>query len=435
MDFDQGRRASDSRSHRWLGGTVLKTEKIIAAVGVADEDVAHLRLLMRKAVRELSHPWRWGSEASADLFVVDTRDFAGQMARTRAHATGMRVAVFCDAGIESDGDLALYRPLKLDNVVNVLNAITDSQSRSDGIVPQRDDFYFPNEHDDASPEAPAELATLPGRAVDPDIAQGFDEMMRGNSLMDTHVDLEPSRLDASIGIEVGGALTPRSEARMQREPGKPPEQMRAPAPNPSVSQRAGNEDHSAHHLRAYLKGGLLGGPVQIAWPDAGVLSLDPKNQVFHSDGALPSLEIYCRLAQKRSEWRALTSAEIGVLRESQPAQSYAKLVWLDVLLHSGGKLAAHLDPGGTYRLKHWLEIRRDYPGHARIAAAMMQPLRLHEIAAAATSKMSDVFDLVNAYDAIGSLEWSKRAPRHAEAKAESTLSGWMQRLRKPFGKD
>ena len=48
--------------------------------------------------------------------------------------------------------------------------------------------------------------------------------------------------------------------------------------------------------------------------------------------------------------------------------------------------------------------------------------------------MAEVFDVVNAYDAIGWLEWTPRPPRHADVANESGLSGFMQKLRKPFGR-
>lgn len=416
---------------------VLAKEKIVAAIGVSDEDVAHLRLLMRKAAKSLSYSWRWGNESSADLFVIDPQDFAGQMARTRAQATGMRVALVCEAGAEisADGDLLLYRPFKEANIVEVLNAATDASASLASVVPSRHNFYYSDEADASGSELGESAAPI-AREFGAGAAIGLDEMIRGNPLVDPFAGLKGPKLDASVSVEAADGPTRRSDARAPSESAaRAPETLTAASSSPTSQKRGAVEDRSAHRLRDYLVGDLLRGPSQIAWPDAGVLVLDPKNQVFHSDSGLKQLEIYCRESPRRSDWHALTSADMNVLRETQPAQPYSKLVWLDVLLHSGGKLATHLDPGGTYRLKHWLEIRRDYPRQSRIAAVMMQPLRLHEIAAAATGEMSDVFDLVNAYDAIGLLEWSKRAPRHEEPKNEGAISGWMQRLRKPFGKN
>ena len=99
----------------------MRIDKNLVVIGLSDDDTAHLRLLMRKAGEQLQHRWRWGSEEGADLVVVDTNAFAGQMARTRALAAGMRVAVITDDEAGSTQELCLHRPLKLQNVIDVLN--------------------------------------------------------------------------------------------------------------------------------------------------------------------------------------------------------------------------------------------------------------------------------------------------------------------------
>ena len=66
---------------------------------------------------------------------------------------------------------------------------------------------------------------------------------------------------------------------------------------------------------------------------------------------------------------------------------------------------------------------------------MMQSMRLHEIAASCHCEMSEVFNVVNAYDAIGFLKWTPRAPRHTEPEKKITgMSGFGRRLRNLFGK-
>ncbi|HJT97961.1 MAG TPA: hypothetical protein VJ696_06565, partial [Rhodanobacteraceae bacterium] len=150
-------------------------ERRIAVVGVSDEETAHLRLLMRKAESELSHRWRWGSESGADLLVTDPSSFAGQMARTRATAGGMRCAIFSDEPV-AGADLVLQRPLRLANVVAVLNRAAAMAEQTEGIVPHKQDFYFREVGEDGGdavdlPEP--ELARPPGEA-----APGLDELLR-----------------------------------------------------------------------------------------------------------------------------------------------------------------------------------------------------------------------------------------------------------------
>jgi hypothetical protein len=61
---------------------------------------------------------------------------------------------------------------------------------------------------------------------------------------------------------------------------------------------------------------------------------------------------------------------------------------------------------------------------------MLQPGRLHEIAAASHASMADVFDVVNAYEAIGLIEWQPRAPRGGGEPVEAPKKGLLGRLRK-----
>ena len=99
----------------------MRIDKNLVVIGLSDDDTAHLRLLMRKAADQLQQHWRWGTEEKADLVIVDTESFAGQMARTRSIAAGLRCAVITDDPAASDQELRLHRPLKLPNVVDVLN--------------------------------------------------------------------------------------------------------------------------------------------------------------------------------------------------------------------------------------------------------------------------------------------------------------------------
>ena len=63
------------------------------------------------------------------------------------------------------------------------------------------------------------------------------------------------------------------------------------------------------------------------------------------------------------------------------------------------------------------------------------PLGLGEIAEAWKTEIGgpDVFDVVNAYDAIGLIEWQPRTPRPGSEVPEKP-SGLLQRLRKSFKK-
>lgn len=407
-------------------------DRTIAVVGVSDEETAHLRLLMRRASGDLSHTWKWGSESNADLLVVDPSSFSGQMARTRAQSGGMRCAIFSDDPAVAGTELALHRPLKAANVVDVLNRAARMAVRSEGIVPHKEDFFFRDVGEDAAGAGDAsEIDEEPrGLARDEQAAPGLDDLLRIDPAEVREATRIKAALDQNTTVFGTSGPTARSEARGRESPDVLARGRTDAPQEPVLARRSGTGPELArHNLRLYLDGNLLGGPARVTLPDVPPLVLDPKLKVFHSPGRLATLEPYCRTALRPADWQALTSAELNELRTVEPPQPYLKLVWLYVLLHSEGQLARHLDPGGTYKLARWIEIERDFSEYFRIASTMLQPGRLHEIAAASGASMADVFDVVNAYDAIGLIEWQPRAPRGGEP-VEEPKQGLLGRLKK-----
>lgn len=373
----------------------MSNSKTIAVVGVSEQEVAHLRLLLRKCADEIGQTWRWGEEESADLLVVDPDSFGGQMARTRAQGAGVRCAVFSDRPVEG-ADLVLRRPLMRANVVEVLKQAASPASARADIGTQTEDFYT------------RDLGEMPRVAAAPDEPEapvgGLDEALQP----------QPLELRELVGRD---APTPRSV---------PAEPARKYASRESMLA-----DTAPRELREYLEGSLLTMPARFALSGAPPLVLDPKNQVAHAPAGLGALEPYCRAKWRLCDWQPLTSAELADVRAEQQSHAYSRLVWLQALVQSDGHLAKHLDPGGTYKIKHWIEIDKDLGRYFRIASAMLQPARLHEIAAAAAAPMAEVFNLVNAYDAIGLIEWQPRARRQEAAPPAPSLMG---RIKKPWGR-
>jgi len=434
------RQLGNRRSER-----AMRIDKNLVVIGLSDDDTAHLRLLLRKAGDQLRQRWRWGSEEGADLVVVDTNAFAGQMARTRATAAGMRVAVITDDPAASDQELRLHRPLKLPNVVEVFNTAGGGLVLAPQIESGSDDLYLEFVRTPSSKlDPPDTLMRLFEEDADA-AALGFgtdappphpDSLFRRDEQAHRPRYSVPLTLDEDTRIERTSGSTPRSEARAFEVGEALARQGAAPGPNtlPPVKRGSLVVDGSRHALVDYLHGNLLAGPAQIQLDGAASLTLDPKHRVFHSDGGLAQLEAYVREPLALSDWRRLTTAEFNPIRESQPAQPYQNLIWLQALVGSGGRLSAQLDPGGSYRLKHWIELDRDLRQHQRIARAMMQPARLNEIAAAAGVPLAAVFDVVNAYHAIGLIEWEPRASLRAPVKAERESGGLLSRLKRPFGR-
>jgi hypothetical protein len=147
--------------------------------------------------------------------------------------------------------------------------------------------------------------------------------------------------------------------------------------------------------------------------------IDPAAGNYHANAPLSRLEPYFLDPLKAGEYRQLPSSRLDEMRATAPGRPLVHLHWMSALLRSNGCLGAHLDPGGTYRVQRWMSVYGEYRKQYRIATMMLRPLRLHEIARKADAKMVEVFDVVNAYDAIGLLEWEPRKSRYsATAQAE-----------------
>lgn len=411
----------------------MAREKYVAVIGIGEEDTAHLRLLLRVAAGKLEHHWRWGTEDNADLVIVNPDELAGQIARNRAFSGGRRCAVFNDSEALRDGELRVAKPLKAEDLIALLNGSVVAFSNLQApMLQQSDDFYgqgkfdarFELEEDDAAQARVQRRDNAP--------APGLDELFKPDSQSTKPQFAVPGNLGDGARIERSRALSARGERRVgdsvdgRRKPTDKPEGINI-ADTSSESISAGRGKYS---LRDYLQNTLLGGPATFSLEGAPALTLDPKESVFHTAAKLRALSVYCQMDLARDGWRPVTSQELARLRSEQPARPYAQLIWLDVLLHAGGRLATHLDPGGRYKLKHWPEIEREFPNHQRVATALQQPLKLNEVAAASGAPMAKVFDVVTAWDALGLIEVEGRISRHIEQKS----GGMLGRLRNLFDK-
>lgn len=358
-------------------------EKVIACIGIGEAELAHLRLLLRSCAKELTTSWRLGQEAGADLLIVDVTDFAGGMAQVRARGTGIRCAVFSDAP-SADADFVLQRPLQRANLVSLLNRVASGEARP--AAPRRDAAFHVNDIGIGMVEPLPEPAERRG-------APGLDDLLKA----------WPNEFAA--------------------EPTSRPRQRLALEPPPHFATREVMLEQTAQRsMREFLDGELLRAPSRVVLGKAPPLHLDPKHRMAYIQGGLQSVEAYASTRWRLCDWVPLKSAELAQAREKLAALSYAQLVWLDVLLHSAGTLARHLDPKATFRLIQWTDVDPNYGWVFRIASTMLQPMRLHEISAASGTKMGDVFNVVNAYDAIGLIEARLSAPDEKENTGKSLFS-------------
>lgn len=151
------------------------------------------------------------------------------------------------------------------------------------------------------------------------------------------------------------------------------------------------------------------GAVMVRRKGIPPLLIDPITDTFHTSARLVELEPYFLDPLTGHERKRVGGAELAALRKEQPGRPLARLRWLHAFLRSNGWLADHLDPSATFKLKHWLPLDNDYRKQHRIALSLMREAHLHEIAKSAKAKMADVYDVVNAYDALGLIETRRLA--------------------------
>ena len=409
----------------------MANEKYVALVGVSEEDTAHLRLLLRAASSQLNDRWRWGTEDNADLIIVDPTDFAGSIARNRAFNSGRRCALMSEADDLRQGEVRLAKPLRADAIASLLNTSSATAvAREESVNQFAHDFY---DIDNFNPDFELEdneSADVRSRQREENPAPGLDELMKPDSDAMKPQFAVPITIDDDTRVAFGSSSSARSENRVAdsvkgfHKSDDKPEGI-------NLGTRGPTQDAGAFPLRDFLDKHILGGPATLSLDGAPPLTLDPKEKQFVAPGKLRELAVYIQRDFKPTAFRPLTTQELARLRNEHGTHPYSRLIWFDVLTRSGGRLARHLDPGGRFKLKTFPVPEKDFPRHIAIVAALQQPSKLNEIAAHAHVSMSDVFDVVNAYDALGLIEVERRAPRHAEP-AQPT--GLLARLRKPFGR-
>ncbi len=169
---------------------------------------------------------------------------------------------------------------------------------------------------------------------------------------------------------------------------------------------AGQEDVT-RPLVYYLPKRVLGVPARILLEGAPALCVDPGARSFWADGPLTALEPYFRQPLRFGDWHALDEAALDAVRAALPARSCLYLTWMDVYLHGNGTLSRRFDPAGSFRLTRKLELANDYPRAYLIGAQMNTPRRLDAIARASGADLAEVHNVIDAFDAIGYLDWTK----------------------------
>lgn len=428
----------------------MSTTKTIAVVGVSEETTAFLRLLLRKVSAKSETKWVFGNEDGADLVVIDPNVLVGEAARIKAESSGVRYAVILEADQAASDELVLRHPLDAEQLAAVAAKVTAPRTTKTDITHVDENFYEPQ-----APAAPSQTAwqgALSESFIDRthqakaallgvNAAEGLELVIKKEKAQQELPDFRQIKLNEAtvegLGAAPVGASNSRAEARAINSTGELQVGLHSARDgalmtnSPLIGAAA---DRLEGELPFYFDAEVLGGPAQIQIDGAPPLTFDPKHEVFHADASLSALEVYCRGKLQRSDWKKLTTSELNQARASAPSRPYWHLSWLHALMQSNGRLASHLDPGGMYRLKEQVFIEPGYRGHGAVATVMDHPLRLNEISALAKTRMETVFDLVNAYDAVGRIEWTPRQRPGAQQTIDEKQKGLLNKLKWPFGR-
>jgi len=139
------------------------------------------------------------------------------------------------------------------------------------------------------------------------------------------------------------------------------------------------------------------------------LLVDPVTDLFHSAARMCELEPYFLDPLEGHEYQRIGGSQLATMQNEHAGRPLVRLRWLNAFLRSNGYLARHLDPSAHYQLKQWLPLDNDYGKQHRIALTLMREAPLHIVARRAKAKMADVFDVVNAYAALGLIETRRQA--------------------------
>ncbi|MCX7556617.1 hypothetical protein OS187_07240 [Xanthomonadaceae bacterium JHOS43] len=435
----------------------MPASRTLSIVGASEESVAHIRLLVRMAGARLKHQWSLRDGDEADLTIIEPQgDLASIAIQNRCLASGIPVAILCDQNDVVVHGMALRRPLKLDQLVAILNTAGEMRTESDIVTGLDADFYntelgdvVPQGKGDATwdhPQHAAPTDTLPVPAqgnvpaTGSDALDAFALLVHGDPLIEPEpkkpmVDHTTRVQEAQGGDSARRAL--RREDTATRDAaaliGVSPldvQPISLGTPRPAASretQAAASADAGTPVLPNLLREGAILSPVRVSAEGLPDVVLDPKLRRFYTQHPLHELLPYAEAGPETACSFAIAGSELQRVRESQIPRVFDELNWLFALAASHGRLNPKLDPGGSYSIKHPFVAAPELRAHGRIAALMTTPMPLHEVARASGSRMEEVFDIVNAYDAIGRIEYIPRQ-RLQQAAPQKSEKGGLFRL-------
>ena len=393
----------------------MKRERIVEFVGGSEDEIAYLRLMMRKAADSLSDRWRLRREddGHVDLLLIDDLTDAGVVIPGSAEASQRRVRlinpVFGVAGMET-----VLWPLnqeRLTHLFNQLSKAVEPARVTPGPViqhniydelfePDAADSWHPGDHFvsqhsmDAIPNFVDEWMPPP-RVADSAQTLAAEHLFKTDTRSSHKEVLKGIRLHDEIGVEATEGRTVGSGSRKDKRVGSGG--LVGTAHTLTVA-----EANARYRLATYIAGHLLAGPARIETAH-GALTLDPRNQHYYSKGALCVFEECCKLALRRGDWQALDFVDFGEVKKQNNPRPYAELLWLCAYVDDSSADRDEPAADVRFRLLQNFELQRDYPRAARVAKELEKGSTLNDAAALARVTVTEARRVAAAFDAVGYL--------------------------------
>lgn len=448
-------------------------------MGLDEEVLAHLRLLLRLAARHLPMPWAFSNEDEADLVIVDTRHLNGQLARTRARVQGRRCAeIVADDSEDLGADsLELKLPLSEAALVAVLIEAGGTRVESLAIQQPSPEFYFGglSDFETGAPIGDPDIsawdkAGAVGEASDGHAVPGFEDLLHRHELAKPLPDERPRLVTENTRYEkvIGDSSGRRSNRSIDRgfDADNLPAASGADGPAPVYHRTGGDSDGQAPASRSstdaaspsqasderssssagdgafesaldesrpmagWLELGAITMPARLLLEPPGCaaieLFIDPKDNTYMCAAGPGDFGPHLTLPVAPHSIVSLKSKELAAVRETLRVGSLDELRVAAALATGKGALPSKLDPGGSFRVPDPLHFEPDFAQHNAIVAEMADFRPVHDLAARSGAPMARVFDVLTAYADIGRLEsrLRQRLTRTPDAAKPSLLSRW-----------
>lgn len=391
----------------------MKRERIVEFVGGSEDEVAWLRLLLRKAAGQLSDKWRLRREGDGHVDLLIIHDLDDQAAAPAPLENGQRRVRLIDPVFGAAGMETALWPLSQEKLVRLFNLTGFAAGLQRPAAPPPPVIQH-NVYDDLFDAEPSErwqmiieddLAAPPldddstlvaqTRAREAELMREAEQFFRRDTREEHKDALKAIRLHETVDVEATEGKTQQGVARVDRRA--------------ALGEFADTtitltplEANQRFPLAEFLTGRMLPGPASMDL-DGLALTLDPRNKLYYARGALCIFEDGCRRSVRRGDWRGLTAIEFGEIRKSVEPRPYAELIWLCVYANDSTRPAADLDDELRYRLTQTLELGRDFPRAARVAQELARGCTLTAAANLARVPLAEARRVAAAFDAVSFL--------------------------------